>query len=428
MRGIGVSGRIVISPERLDLGAVVIGDTSSSALMIRNEGNDLLFIHKITVNHPAFSVLDVPFILTPGTGRGLRVGFRASTSGTASAEVSIHSDDRRRRVVTVPVSAVGRPAPDVSLSDVSHAYGFVTPGVSVPWTLIVRNTGTERLTITGVRADLPFIFEEEFPKVVAVSDSLPLVISFSPPAEGEFKGRLAILTDDPDEPEVYVNLSGSAVKVALSLDLDPTPGNQNALSGQASLSAPFQVAVYVAGVSEISAYSFVVEFDTAAVRFISGSEKTDSEDNILKKSGGNALFLPPLRAGNAVSCVAAVLGPTPGALVSGDGLLGVLTFEGLEGVKTPFSARFILRQVGLKGLRGREQQIATRVVAEVKLNTPGDLNGDDRVDLADFFEFGKDFGLRRGMPGFHPGCDLNGDGIIDLTDFFILVENFGTAR
>lgn len=172
----------------------------------------------------------------------------------------------------------------------------------------------------------------------------------------------------------------------------------------------------------------MVEFDTAAVRFISGSEKTDREDNILKRSGGNALFLPSLRTGNTASCAEAVLGPAPGALVSGDGLLGVLMFEGLEGFKTPVSARFILRQVSLKGLRGREQQIATRVVAEVKLSTPGDINGDDRVDLTDFFEFRKNFGLRRGMPGFHSMCDLNGDGVIDTADFFVLVENFGTSR
>lgn len=428
MKGIGASSRIVTSPEKIDFGAVAVGDTSSAALTVRNEGNDPLVVQKVAVSDgKAFGLSDSAFTLAPRTDREIRIRFKPLTAGEVAAEVHIQSNDRRRQTVTVPVSARGRPIPDVALSDTSYAYGLVTPGISIPWALTVRNFGTEKLTITRVTSDSPFVVQGKPPKLIAASDSIRLVVSFSPSESGDFKGRLTIFTDDPDEPEVRVALSGSATKVALSLDLNPTPGDQKALSGRASPSAPIQVTAYVEGVSGISAYSFVMEFDSTAVRFKNGFERTDREDNVLKRSGGNAFSPPPIAAGNTVSFRASILGSTADNIVSGDGLLGVLVFEGLEKFRVSGGTRFILRQVNLKGLRGDWQQILTRVVAEVQSGILGDFDRDGRVDLSDFFTFAEGFGLRRGAPGFDPRYDLNADGAVDLEDFFIFADNFGRS-
>jgi hypothetical protein len=47
----------------------------------------------------------------------------------------------------------------------------------------------------------------------------------------------------------------------------------------------------------------------------------------------------------------------------------------------------------------------------------GDINGDRRVDIADFGMFSTTFGLHTGQPGFNVACDFNGDGVIDIADF-----------
>ena len=309
-------------------------------------------------------------------------------------------------------------------------YGLVTTGVSFPWTLTVRNLGTENLTITSVTADSPFVVQTDPPKTVAVSDSVHLVISFSPSEEGDFKGQLTVLTDDPDESEVNVTLTGSAVKITAFFDLDPTPGNQKILSGNSGPFSLIKIASYIEGVSEISAYSSVIEFDATVVRFvsfISGLEKTAQEDNIMSKSGGNPISLPPIVSGNTVSFGTAILGPTAGTVVSGDGFLGLLTFEALEKFRMSDDTQFILRQINFKRLGGEEQNILTRVVAEIKAGVPGDFDGDGDVDFDDFFIFAAGFGLSRGMPGFDPRLDLNADGAVEFSDFFIFAENFGTS-
>jgi len=53
--------------------------------------------------------------------------------------------------------------------------------------------------------------------------------------------------------------------------------------------------------------------------------------------------------------------------------------------------------------------------------TPGDINGDGRVDLADFGILKAHFGTGTAQAQ----GDLNGNGQVDLTDFGILKENFG---
>lgn len=55
--------------------------------------------------------------------------------------------------------------------------------------------------------------------------------------------------------------------------------------------------------------------------------------------------------------------------------------------------------------------------------TPGDAQGDGRVDLADFAVLKRHFGL----PGARREGDFNGDRFVDLADFSLLKQNFGTV-
>jgi hypothetical protein len=47
----------------------------------------------------------------------------------------------------------------------------------------------------------------------------------------------------------------------------------------------------------------------------------------------------------------------------------------------------------------------------------GDLNGDRRVDIADFGMLSTSFGLHSGQAGFVAAFDFNNDGVIDIADF-----------
>ncbi len=55
---------------------------------------------------------------------------------------------------------------------------------------------------------------------------------------------------------------------------------------------------------------------------------------------------------------------------------------------------------------------------------PGDLNGDDVVDIVDIAQAALAFGTTDGDLGYDPLADMNSDTVIDLFDLVLIVLNF----
>ncbi len=55
----------------------------------------------------------------------------------------------------------------------------------------------------------------------------------------------------------------------------------------------------------------------------------------------------------------------------------------------------------------------------------GDINGDNRVNAADFLVLNAAYGTRSGQAGYSAAADLNGDGRVNAADFLILNSNYG---
>lgn len=58
---------------------------------------------------------------------------------------------------------------------------------------------------------------------------------------------------------------------------------------------------------------------------------------------------------------------------------------------------------------------------------PGDVNGNNAVELSDLTQLLASFGACVGGAGFNPAAELNGDGCVALEDLTILLANFGTT-
>jgi hypothetical protein len=63
----------------------------------------------------------------------------------------------------------------------------------------------------------------------------------------------------------------------------------------------------------------------------------------------------------------------------------------------------------------------------IKVKIPGDVNGDDHVDIFDALDASASFGSVPGSPNWNPDCDINGDEIVDIFDLIILAGNFGKS-
>jgi hypothetical protein len=83
--------------------------------------------------------------------------------------------------------------------------------------LLVRNTGTSRLTVSAVMVTAPFALATPLPFEVAVGETLPLSLTFRPTEpDTQVTATVSITSDDATKPTVTVNVQGRGVRAVAS--------------------------------------------------------------------------------------------------------------------------------------------------------------------------------------------------------------------
>ena len=198
-----------------------------------------------------------------------------------------------------------------------------------------------------------------------------------------------------------------------TLDLDASAGDQQQrLRHGAVVGGVYQVQIYGSQLPEIKGWSAIINYDQTSVKVVANSFAPGS-------------FLPGIIAlttdeDGTLSAGGSLLGSSSGA--SGDGFLGTVSFEVLDGFTT--STDLYISETNLRLSEGG--QAKTSVYHKVTLSgeiisvgIPGDFDGSGGVDFADFFMFADGFG------GTDPAYDLDDSGKVDFADFFVFADNFG---
>ncbi|MBN1591671.1 MAG: hypothetical protein JW941_00320, partial [Candidatus Coatesbacteria bacterium] len=112
--------------------------------------------------------------------------------------------------------------PELELSQTSHDFGDVEVGASAFWpSLYAENIGEAVLTIESITIDnSAFQCSVLTPLTVEPDTRVFLPVMFTPSHSGLFEGIITIVTNDPMQPEVQVELSGTGVIAALKMSLD----------------------------------------------------------------------------------------------------------------------------------------------------------------------------------------------------------------
>ena len=127
------------------------------------------------------------------------------------ADLVVGSNDPDEPEIVVPTHLHVTGAPDVAVSDTLLAYGEVIVGFTATQILELSNMGTAELTVSTIMTDHPDYWTDVSTLVLAPGQSQSVVVSFAPSGEGLIVGTLMILSDDPDEGTVYVELEGEGV-------------------------------------------------------------------------------------------------------------------------------------------------------------------------------------------------------------------------
>ncbi|NQU05967.1 MAG: choice-of-anchor D domain-containing protein, partial [Calditrichaeota bacterium] len=221
LSGIGVAEEpeIVVEPDTLAFGFVVVDQTDEMTVTISNDGHADLTVSNAVVEGDNFAVVfEDNIVIGINESAELTVSFTPNAEGDFGGTLTITSDDPNRETVDVALTGSGA-NPDIELNPESLAFGAVVVNQSEQLTLTISNVGQANLTIDEIGvAGAYFAVDFEQAIVIEPNNSYEFNVIFTPEDGGDFQGTLSISSDDPDESLVEVGLSGTGVMPVIIVD------------------------------------------------------------------------------------------------------------------------------------------------------------------------------------------------------------------
>ncbi|MFH0765961.1 MAG: choice-of-anchor D domain-containing protein [Calditrichota bacterium] len=211
---------ISVSPEALDFGEVHVGQSVRAEARIINLGQMDLIIESIVL-----APEDAPFqivqggdlaALEPGVEQIIRIEFNPVEIGQAQAELVVLSDDPDEAEVRIALTGLGLPpVPNILIETARLLFGQTPLGGESNQALAIQNLGEAPLTISNIQiqGDSADVFAADFQQPIEVEpqSQVDITITYAPRDLGSASANLIVTSDDPDEDEIVISLSGEGV-------------------------------------------------------------------------------------------------------------------------------------------------------------------------------------------------------------------------
>lgn len=177
------------------------GDTQTVTFSVVDETGTTRFEDTRSVELPAGESTSLSFEFTPEESGDLTV--RVETENTSDA-------------VTVAVESGGRPA--ISVTPRSLSFGEVPVGESATLELSITNTGSAPLELRSVSViEGSQWFDASGGGTLEEGASTTVSVTFTPEESGSKSGRIVVQSNDPSNPALTVQLSGTGVEGDLTV-------------------------------------------------------------------------------------------------------------------------------------------------------------------------------------------------------------------
>ncbi|MEW6417183.1 MAG: choice-of-anchor D domain-containing protein [Nitrospirota bacterium] len=212
-----------------DFGTVYIGSYKDQTFVVKNTGIATLRITSLNNPVTPFSIQSDGCSgqdIAPGSTCNIVVRFTPTAVGPFNSQFGINSNDPDTPTLNVAISGTGQGAEDITVNPLNINFGDVQVGQNVQQNITVRNDGTAVLTINSVSSPVaPFSIVSNtcspVPFTLAVGNSCQISVRFAPVTDGGVASNITIVSSDPDEGTVTVNLSGEGV-VTPDINVSPS--------------------------------------------------------------------------------------------------------------------------------------------------------------------------------------------------------------
>ncbi len=234
LRGNGIVPDIAVNPTRIDFGTRC--NSADSIMSISNQGPAPLIVAALNFlnANSAFSIDPKDgFTLNSGDSKEIKITYTPVRGRPGIDTLSIVSNDPDENPLKVPLQGLGGQQ-DIAVDSTQVNFPTVTVTACsgtmsfADQMLVIRNAGTCDLVIGSLLTSGVFsVISPNTPQTVLPGTSLQVTLRFMPDTSKKFTGTLRIVSNDPDESPLSIDLSGEGkflpdIEVApLTLDFGP---------------------------------------------------------------------------------------------------------------------------------------------------------------------------------------------------------------
>jgi hypothetical protein len=201
-------------PSPLDFGEVVIGESAALDVYVTNAGRAELTVAPSVDPAGAFSI-DAGDLTIPVDGsETVSVSFSPTELVPYAADLVLVTNDPEQPVVRYGVLGTGRPVPVPDIEGCTQAldFGTVATGATSEQICVLQNAGEADLQLGAVVQSGSGAFSlatDPTGNLVAPGESFAVIVRYAPTTDTGDSGELRFPSNDEDEPEVVLPLSGN---------------------------------------------------------------------------------------------------------------------------------------------------------------------------------------------------------------------------
>ncbi|MCP4871037.1 MAG: choice-of-anchor D domain-containing protein [Proteobacteria bacterium] len=201
-----------------DAGEVAVGDTVDSLFTLRNVGDDTLQIESLSIDgSSSWTIVEPPTpLLASGTEDSFTVRYSPGSDELVDARLVILSNDPDEPEVAVRLLADGI-APAIAVEPASYDFGNPEIGCVGDVEFVIANVGRAPLTLAEVSFDdfvgggeLALVLGVDVDTVLNPDESVTVIVRHEPTDVAPDSAALRIVSDDPANPELAANVTGTA--------------------------------------------------------------------------------------------------------------------------------------------------------------------------------------------------------------------------
>ena len=213
---------VTVAPGEFDFGEVIPSFSSDKTVQLVNSGRTTLSVSAIALSEESdvFRLTVEPpqdgseWTLEPGASLPISLAFAPADLVSYEASVVISSNDDDDPEFSIPVSGIGviGPQPDIHIEVEAIDFGTIPSGDTATEYILVENKGDGPLSMLQTRQDGSGAFEVATNPVgstIPAMSSATVLLVYTPDGVlSGHSGSVTFVSDDPDEPEVSIVLTG----------------------------------------------------------------------------------------------------------------------------------------------------------------------------------------------------------------------------